>query len=140
MGLPEEGSSPSNEYHLLDFQDLELKEELPYQPFADTMAADAGKGGGSHGLGGQGIHLLPEYDGSRRKGAYREWRKQVLAYQFGYDVEPKLLAPRVWLRLKGEAKDAVDTLDIDELAKDDGMKKLLAILDKEFDQDTICVI
>ncbi len=26
------------------------------------------------------------------------------------------------------------------MAKDDGMKKLLAILDKEFDQDTICVI
>ena len=72
----------------------------------------AGKGGSSHtpGAGGaQGIHLLPEYDGTRRKGCYREWKRQVLAYQFGYDVEPKLLAPRVWLRLTGEAKDAVDT-------------------------------
>ena len=82
MGLPEEGSSPSDEYQLLDFQDLELEEVLPDQPFADTMAAAAGAGG-SHGHGGQGIHLLPEYDGSRRKGAYREWKKQVLAYQFG---------------------------------------------------------
>ena len=102
----------------------------------------AGKGGGhsSGAGGGQGIHLLPEYDGTRRKGMYREWKRQVLAYQFGYDVEPKMLAPRVWLRLTGEAKDAVDTLDIEDLAKDDGMKKLWTLLDKEFDQDLICAI
>ena len=76
----------------------------------------AAKGSGhGHGAGGaQGIHLLPEYDGTRRKGCYREWKRQVLAYQFGYDVEPKMLAPRVWLRLTGEAKDAVDTLDIED--------------------------
>ena len=103
------------------------------------MAAK-GSGHGSGAGGGQGIHLLPEYDGTRRKGCYREWKRQVLAYQFGYDVEPKMLAPRVWLRLTGEAKDAVDTIDIEDLAKDDGMKKLWTLLDKEFDQDLICAI
>ena len=87
-----------------------MDDEFEFDLFDDTVApprrAMASSGSGSHGPGGggQGIHLLPEYDGSRKKGAYKEWKKQVLAYQFGYEVEPKLLAPRIWLRLKGEAK------------------------------------
>jgi hypothetical protein len=123
--------------HESDFELLGEDDE----PVAPPRAAMASKGGGhGSGSGGQGIHLLPEYDGTRRKGMYREWKRQVLAYQFGYDVEPKMLAPRVWLRLTGEAKDAVDTIDIEDLAKDDGMKKLWTLLDKEFDQDLICAI
>ncbi len=102
--------------------------------------ASKGSGHGPGAGGAQGIHVLPEYDGTRRKGMYREWKRQVLAYQFGYDVEPKMLAPRVWLCLTSETKDAVDTIDIEDLAKDDGMKKLWTLLDKEFVQDLICAI
>ena len=78
--------------------------------------------------------FLPEYAGDRRKGAYKDWRKNVDAYRFGFDVAPKKLAPRIWLKLRGEARQAVEHLTIEELAVEDGVDKLLGVLDKSFGQ------
>ena len=50
-----------------------------------------------------------------------------------FQVPKEQPAPRVWLRLAGEAKDAVEHLDMEtELATDNGLDMLLAVLDKEF--------
>jgi hypothetical protein len=80
----------------LDDEDFDIPDIFvdPITSPPRTMATSSGGAQNSHG-GSQGIHLLPEYDGSRWKGAYKEWKRQVLAYQFGYDVDPKLLAPRI---------------------------------------------
>ena len=52
--------------------------------------------------------------------------------QLGWDIEPKKLAPRVWLKLQDEAKLALQHLELTELAEDDGMDKLFAFLDAQF--------
>jgi len=49
-----------------------------------------------------------------------------------YDVPQKQLAPRIWLRLTGEAKQCVESMDVKELATEDGVDKLMRLLDKQF--------
>ena len=97
----------------------------------------SGGGGASSGAaagGGGGVNFLPEYAGSRKKNAYKEWKRTVEAYRYAFDVPAKNLAPRVWLKLRGEAKEAVEHLEISELNTDDGMDVLWDILDKAFGQ------
>ena len=77
--------------------------------------------------------MLNLYNGSRRRGAYREWRKEVTAFMMAFQVPKEQQAPRVWLRLAGEAKDAVEHLDMEgDLATEKGLDVLLAVLDTEF--------
>lgn len=84
-----------------------------------------------------GTQIIPAYDGSRKKNAYRDWKKVVLAYQYGFGIAEEQLAPRVYVRRDGEAKVAVDYLDIvTDLAVEDGMRTLLKVLDKEFERET----
>ena len=105
-----------------------------------ASAATASVAGGqpaNHGFGGGGgggqLHMLNLYNGSRRRGAYREWRKEVTAFMMAFQVPKEQQAPRVWLRLTGEAKDAVEHLDMEgELATEKGLEMLLAVLDTEF--------
>jgi len=50
-----------------------------------------------------------------------------------FQIPPEQQAPRIWLRLGGEAKDVVEHLDMEtELACDKGLENLLAVLDAEF--------
>jgi cell pole-organizing protein PopZ len=50
-----------------------------------------------------------------------------------FQVPKEQQTPRVWLRLTGEAKDAVEHLDMEgELATEKGLEILLAVLDTEF--------
>ena len=77
--------------------------------------------------------MLAMYTGSRRRGAYREWRKEVTAFMCAFQIPPEQQAPRIWLRLGGEAKDVVEHLDMKrDLASDKGLENLLAVLDAEF--------
>ena len=77
--------------------------------------------------------MLNMYNGSRRRGAYREWRKEVTAFMMAFQIPKEQQAPRVWLRLAGEAKDAVEHLDmITDLADEKGLETLLKVLDAEF--------
>ena len=77
--------------------------------------------------------MLNLYNGTRRRGAYREWRKEVTAFMMAFQVPKEQQAPRVWLRLAGEAKDAVEHLDMEgEGATEKGLDVLLAVLDTEF--------
>ena len=83
-----------------------------------------------HGCGGGGQNnfgMLTMYSGSRKRGVYREWRREVTAYVLVFQVPKEQAGPRVWLRLAGEARDAVEHLDMQtDLAVDGGLDKLLA--------------
>lgn len=61
----------------------------------------------------------------------------VQAYRYGFDIQPQQLAVRIWMRLKGEAKDVVEHLELDELATEGGYDKLFAVLDKAFEQHEV---
>ena len=79
------------------------------------------------------MSMLNLYNGSRRRGAYKDWRREVTAFMMAFQVPKEQQAPRVWLRLAGEAKDAVEHLDMEtELATEKGLDMVLAELDKEF--------
>lgn len=83
----------------------------------------------------KGYHHISGYDGSRKKDAYKNWKKEVEVYQLAYDVPQKQLAPRIWLRLTGEANQCVEDMDVKELATEDGVDKLMKVLDKQFMQE-----
>ena len=83
-----------------------------------ASAATASVAGGqpaNHGFGGGGgqLSMLNLYNGSRRRGAYKDWRREVTAFMMASQVPKEQQAPRVWLRLAGEAKDAVEHLDME---------------------------
>ena len=88
---------------------------------AGGQPANHGFGGGGGG-GGQ-LHMLNLYNGTRRRGAYREWRKEVTDFMMAFQVPKEQQAPRVWLRVTGEAKDAVEHLDMEgEIATEKGLE------------------
>ena len=107
--------------------------------FPATSAATASAAGvqttsmGFGGGGGGQLSMLNMYNGSRRRGAYRDWRREVTAFMMAFQVPKEQQAPRVWLRLAGEAKDAVEHLDMEtELATEKGLDLLLGVLDQGF--------
>ena len=89
-----------------------------------ATASAAGVPTTSMGFGGGGggqLSMLNMYNGSRRRGAYRDWRREVTAFMMAFQVPKEQQAPRVWLRLAGEAKDAVEHLDMEnDLATEKG--------------------
>ena len=95
---------------------------------------DDGKGGPYSG--GNALGQLSSYSGSRKKGAYKEWRKEVLAFTLSFIIPEEQVGPRVWLRLQGEAKDAVAHLELDsDIAQKGGLEQLLAALDDVFEEE-----
>ena len=76
------------------------------------VKGENGKGGEAEGGapygggGGNAIGQLSCYSGRRKKGAYKDWRKEVKAFVLGFRVAEDQVGPRVWLRLNGEANDA----------------------------------
>ena len=79
---------------------------------------------------------LSLFTGSRRKGVYRQWKREVQVYKAAFNVNEEQLAPRVWLRLGGEARDAVEHLEIEtDLAQKGGLEKLWEVLDPLFGQE-----
>jgi len=82
---------------------------------------------------------LRTFDGSRRPGAYREWKKEVLAAKFIYNLADKQLAPLVYLALdakEGGPREAVEHLDIEtEVATDTGLTVIWKLLDQEYEAE-----
>ena len=102
------------------------------------VAPGGGKGGDADGYshsGGNALGQLSVYTGSRRKDAYKSWRKEVAAFRLAFQVPDEQMGPRVWLRLAGEAKDAVQHLDLDDLAVKGGVDLLLQALDDVFETE-----
>lgn len=63
----------------------------------------------------------PEYSGSRLQGAYTELKRTMQAHTLAFGVPASQLSSRVRRRLRGEAKDAVDHLDVADLNDDEAM-------------------
>ena len=108
---------------------------IPTMTSAATASAAGSQTAANHGFGGGGgqLSMLNLYNGSRRRGAYKDWRREVTAFMMAFQVPKEQQAPRVGLRLTGEAKDAVKHLDMEgELATEKGLEILLAVLDTEF--------
>ena len=100
---------------------------------ADVSGAPGGAGAPNEGGYGGPQQQLPPYDGSRRKDAYKNWKAEIKVFGLAYNVPKEQLGPRIWLRLTGEAKTAVEHLDIeDEIAVEEGVDNLRKCLDKEF--------
>ena len=99
-----------------------------------TAAAGAGA---PHGWGyGGPMQQLPPYDGSRRKDAYKNLKAEIKVFGLAYNVPKEQLGPRIWLRLTGEAKIAVEHLNIDtDITVEDGVTNILKAPDKEFLQE-----
>ena len=93
--------------------------------------ATANGAGAPHGGGYEWpMQQLPPYDGSRRKDAYKTWKAEIKVYALAYTVPKEQLGPRIWLRLTGEAKKAVEHLDVDkDIAVETGVENLLKVLD-----------
>ena len=82
--------------------------------------------------------VLPTFSGNRRNNVYKDWKQSISAYQHGFNTPAEQLAPRVWLGLEGEAREVVTHLDIEsELAKPDGMKVLMKVLDAVFGKEKV---
>lgn len=69
---------------------------------------------------------------SRQEGPNQEWKPQVEADAPGFDVPSKPHGPRMWLRIRGEEKDAVEHLSMADLTHDDGLQANLKVLYQEF--------
>ena len=97
----------------------------------------AAAGGAPHGGGyGGPQQQLPLYDGNRRKDAYKNWKAEIKVFALAYNVPEEQLGPRIWLRLTGEAKTAVEHLPIEtHVAVKEGVDNILKCLDKEFSQE-----
>ena len=62
-----------------------------------TASVGGGAAAQSFGGGGGGgqLTMLSMYTGSRRRGAYREWRKEVTAFMCAFQIPPEQQAPRI---------------------------------------------
>ena len=110
---------------------------MPSTTSGGSAAADADTGSHPAG-GGQAFAALSLYDGSRKKNAYRDWKREVTAFRLAFNVPEAQLGPRVWLRLTGEARDATEHLDLEsDVAQADGFQKLIAALDATFAKEEV---
>ncbi|CAK0875126.1 unnamed protein product, partial [Prorocentrum cordatum] len=72
---------------------------------------------------------------ARNPNSYREWRKEIEIIEKICKVAPADLGPLVYLSLEkgdGQPRELVETLDLDVLSSEAGLRKLMEILDEEF--------
>ncbi|CAK0857899.1 unnamed protein product, partial [Prorocentrum cordatum] len=72
---------------------------------------------------------------ARNPNSYREWRKEIEIIEKIYKVAPADLGPLVYLSLEkgdGQPRELVETLDLDVLSSEVGLRNLMEILDEEF--------
>ena len=79
---------------------------------------------------------LSVFTGDRTPGVYKEWRKEIEAVQLIYGIDDKTIAPLVYLSLEagaGKPRELAEQLDlVSDIATDDGLKKIYALLDAEY--------
>ena len=132
-GRRERGASQSSDDISVDDGDAEM---------VDAMTVDAqgtANGAQSSTISAGDLGKVPSvrlkvFDGSRRAGAYREWKKEVEAVQIIHQLTEKQLAPLVYLALdskEGGPREVVEHLEIvADLAQDDGLQKLWKLLEE----------
>ena len=76
----------------------------------------------------------PEYDPSSGD-SYVEWKNDLAVWLQFTKEEKKRQGPAIYLCLKGEARDAVRSIDVKDIAKDDGVETIIRTLDEIFLQD-----
>ena len=78
----------------------------------------------------QGLRVKP-FAGTRSRQVYKDWKRELQAIRLASKLPDKEVAVYAWLALEGEAKRLVRHLDVEtEGNHEDGIKKLLACLDK----------
>ena len=68
---------------------------------------------------------------------YENWKKEINIWQRFTTLEKKKQGLAIFLSLEGKAREAVLELEIDEMNEDDGVKKVLAQLDKLYLKDKL---
>lgn len=112
-------------------------------PAAGTAALDAlalANGGEIHGNGGSAGSedtwqaRLPEFRGHVHgkpcaPAEYEYFKKTIEIVKLAHGVEDTKMAPRVWLALHGEAKDAVEDIEVSSLIAEGKLAKIWERLD-----------
>ena len=76
----------------------------------------------------------PEYDPSSGD-SYVEWKNDLEVWLQFTKEEKKTQGPAIYLCLKGEAREAVRSIDVKEIAKDDGVETIIQTLHEIFLKD-----
>ena len=104
---------------------------------APGAAAGAAAGGVSSGVGQPmdvGAGFLrdkdppPSYDGSNPEVSFRQYEKSVRLWQWETDIPLKKQAAKLLRALSGNARLAVEEMEFDEIATEDGVKNLMGRL------------
>ena len=104
---------------------------------APGAAAGAAAGGVSSGVGqpmdvGAGFSRdkapPPSYDGSNPEVSFRQYEKSVRLWQWETDIPLKKQAAKLLRALSGNARLAVEEMEFDEIATEDGVKNLMGRL------------
>ena len=105
-------------------------EEATSQPAGISRGSD----GGSEERGSQkdryGKEVVPEYDGTT---PMREYRRRVKLFESVSGISPQYRGGRLLERLSGLAWKAAETLDISEIANENGVSILLDHLESELE-------
>jgi hypothetical protein len=70
-----------------------------------------------------------------KSSSYENWNKEIKVWQKLTDIIVSKQGPAILLSLEGKARDAILELDIDEIAADGGVKKIIDKLDSIFFKD-----
>ena len=73
---------------------------------------------------------IETFRGSRKD--YKAWKKFVEAQQELYSEEQGELAMLVYLSVKGETRDTLDQLELNEMKARGGLKKIWSLLDEAY--------
>ena len=76
----------------------------------------------------------PEYDPSGGD-SYIEWKNDLEVWRQFTKEDKKRQGPAVYLCLKGEAREAVRSIEVKDIAKDDGVETIISKLDEIFLKD-----
>ena len=79
---------------------------------------------------------LPEFHGgsSQDPGNFKEWVREVTAMQMAYQIPDRNYAGLVFLATKSDARDVLWELDPSDLKQEGTLKRIMALLTKEYDR------
>ena len=77
---------------------------------------------------------MEDFSGDR--GKYRNWRRAVLAQQQHYRLESAELAMMIYLSCKGDAREVLDQITIEEMVAAGGLAKLWQLLNEAYGESS----
>ena len=69
--------------------------------------------------------LPPEYDGENPSKSFKKWLRDLKLWEAETDIPTKKHDLKIFRKLSGKAKDAVDDMDEDSIMGEDGKKNIL---------------